>query len=465
MDGEYTSVTRRRLESAELAAVSVRLVVLVALALVHVLTGDAVGLDAASIAVGAFVVLAIGYSVISLRLVARSAFGPYLADLSAVIDATAGSLFLWLALHPASGEPRMALAGAAVVAVPLSLAVSLLRFSPRNVLVAGGAAFAGTAAAVLALLASSGGGEGRWVWLFLPLGCLTLGAGLSVVAYSNHDLLRKNVASQDLQRASRRLRMTMEIVQVSVANFGQFVNNLERVSAALSEGARNQALSIDRVSSAVSALNSSQERIYVSAETSAKTIRRTVDSSDTGNRVVKRVIEEMRSISDAVDRMVSSLERIDDIADNTNLLALNANIEANRGGAESMGFSVVADEIRNLAEQSQETAVEVGRLVKQIVKVIVAAGASSKSAGEVFDKINMDLSGFSDYVNNLHLSVQEQLKANRDVQRAVSRIHEVTVDNTQAADRVRDVVGELQKEVGKLKALVDGKVTETAALS
>lgn len=465
MDGEYTSVTRRRLESAELAAVSVRLVVLVALAVVYVLTRDFSGLDAASIVVGSVVVVAIGYSVICLRLVARSAFGPALADLSAVIDAAAVSVFLWLALRPASGEPRVALAGSAAVAIPLGLSVALLRFSARNAFFAGGAAFVGTSAAVLALLVASGAGDGRWVWLFLPLGCLAMGAGVSVVASSTHDLLRRNLATRDLQRASRRLRMTMEIVQVSVANFGQFVNNLERVSAMLSEGARNQAQSIDRVSSAIAALDSSQERIYLSTETSAKTIRRTADSSDTGNRVVKRVIEEMRSISDAVDRMVSSLERIDDIADNTNLLALNANIEANRGGAESMGFSVVADEIRNLAEQSQETAVEVGRLVKQIAKVIVAAGASSKNAGEVFDKINTDLAGFADYVNDLHLSVQEQLRANRDLQRAVSRIHEVTLDNTQAADRVREVVGELQKEVGKLKALVDGKVTETAVLS
>ena len=119
-------------------------------------------------------------------------------------------------------------------------------------------------------------------WVLVPSACLTIGAGAFWVAHANDQLLRRNLVTTELKRASRRLRMTMEIVQVSIANVGQSVNDLDRVSTTLSEGARNQVRSLDKVSSAISALNSSQERLYRSTEISAKTIRRTVDSSDTG---------------------------------------------------------------------------------------------------------------------------------------------------------------------------------------
>jgi hypothetical protein len=466
MDGDYASVTRRQMERGELASVFVRLGILVCLTVLYAATSRADRfVDLPNVLVAVAVVVSIGFSSLCLRLLSTSTFTPLLADVSAALDAAVASLFLWLALGVDDHPRSVALAAAAAVALPSTVVLSLLRVGLRNTVVAGSAALAGSTAAVIAELAREGATQPHWGWVFVPVGCAAVALAACSVAASTQRLLLRHLVTADLQRASRRLRMTMEIVQVSVANFGQFVNNLERISTTLSDGARNQARSIDRISSAIAALNSSQEQIYHSTEISAKTIRRTVDSSETGNNVVKRVIDEVRSITDVVSRMVSSLERIDDIADNTNLLALNANIEANRGGGESMGFSVVADEIRNLAEQSRETAIEVGRLVKQIAKVIFMADASSRNAGEVFEKITTDLAGYSEYVNTLHLSVQEQLKANRDVQRAISRIHEVTMDNTKAADHVSEVVGQLQTEVAKLKALVDGKVTETAGLS
>ena len=63
------------------------------------------------------------------------------------------------------------------------------------------------------------------------------------------------------------------------------------------------------------------------------------------------------------------------------------------------------------------------------------------------------------------MAVQEQLAANRAVSDSLDKIHDVTLDNSKAADRVRDVIGELKKEVSKLKALVDGKLVEIPLIS
>jgi methyl-accepting chemotaxis protein len=464
MGGADTSATRRHELGAVLASAIIRMAALAALTLTYVLglrTWSPLsrgGLLVAAVVVGSAV-----YTVFALSMQRRAPAGASLSAVGSAVDAVTATAFFGVALHtPAS--LNLLLAGVAALAYGLVMTGSMVGLLPRAALVASLVSVLGSSAVVVPLFLSSAGPADP-LWGLVPAGCAALGAVSSGATYAAARTLRRNLATEDLRRASRRLRMTMEIVQVSISNLGQLVADLERVSATLSEGARHQARSVERVSNSIGELNTSQEQIYHSAEVSAKTIRKTVDTSDTGNRVVRRVIEEIRSISDTVERMVSSLEQIDDIADNTNLLALNANIEANRGGAESMGFSVVADEIRNLAEQSQDSAIEVGRLVKQIAKVITTADSSSRSAGEIFGKINSDLAGYADYVNSLHHSVQEQLKANRDVQRSVTRISEVTVDNTQAADRVRDIVADLQKEVTKLRDLLEGRTTETAVLS
>jgi methyl-accepting chemotaxis protein len=185
-----------------------------------------------------------------------------------------------------------------------------------------------------------------------------------------------------------------------------------------------------------------------------------VDVSTQGNQTMHRMITEIADIHEVAEQMDAALELINEIADQTNLLALNAAIEASRVGDETSGFSVVAGEIRTLAERSAETSGEISRLVKQMEKVILVGGESSNQAGEIFERINRDLSSYADFVRGLNTAVQEQQAANRAVSESLDKIHAVTLENSKAADRVREVIGELKKEVSKLKDLVDGKLVE-----
>ena len=287
-------------------------------------------------------------------------------------------------------------------------------------------------------------------------------ATLSCHRYSS--ALRENLITEDLLRASRRLKMTMDIVTASIFNLHQLINKLGDISTTVSEGAQNQAAGIEEVSAAAEKLQAAMENISQSTEKSASTIGTTAQFSESGNTIMQKVIEEILGIHEVVDKMVTALARINDIADQTNLLALNAAIEASRTGDEQSGFSVVADEIRKLAEKSAETASEVSKWVRQIETVIERGGESSREAGNIFDTIAHDLGAYAGFIHELSRSVKDQLGANRAVTGTIESIGSVVEDNRFSADAVTRIIGDLKKEMLKLESLVGDKVQEAEKL-
>ncbi len=177
------------------------------------------------------------------------------------------------------------------------------------------------------------------------------------------------------------------------------------------------------------------------------------------------MVEEILGIHDTVDRMVAALARLNDIADQTNLLALNAAIEASRAGDEHSGFSVVAAEIRTLAEKSSQTAGEVSTWVRQIETVVTRGGDSSREAGTLFASIARELGDHAGFIQELSQTVQAQLASNREVSGTVRVDRRGRGREHVAADRVADIVTSLKREMEKLESLVGDKVQEVEQLT
>ncbi len=341
--------------------------------------------------------------------------------------------------------------------------LSALRLSTRDVI------WAGSAAVLAPGVVSLGSfilqpDSGVRALLLVPVLNVLIAAFSGVFATQSTNALKDNLVTEDLLRASRRLKMTMDIVAASIFNLHQLVNKLGEVSTTVSSGVRNQAAGIDKVTSAAEHLQGSMESISTATEKSATSIGKTAQFSESGNTIMQKIVAEILGIHDVVDRMVAALARINDIADQTNLLALNAAIEASRAGDERSGFSVVADEIRQLAEKSMRTATEVSKWVKQIQSVIQTGGESSREAGKIFDTIARDLGVYAGFIHHLSASVKEQRDANREVTEAMENIGSVVDDNREMAESVSRIVGDLRREMLKLESLVDDKVHEVEKL-
>ncbi len=338
-----------------------------------------------------------------------------------------------------------------------------LRMSVRECVLATGSAVLVTAASMLYANIRFPGSIALALIMLPFLNALVGGlATLSCNRYST--ALQENLITEDLLRASRRLKMTMDIVTASIFNLQQLINKLADISATVSEGARAQAADIADVSEAAEKMQGAMERISQSTERTASSIGTTAEFAQSGNTIVQKVIEEILGIHEVVDKMVAALARINDIADQTNLLALNAAIEASREGDEQSGFSVVADEIRKLAEKSAETASEVSKWVRQIETVIERGGESSREAGRIFATLSHDLGAHSGFIHELFRSLKEQLGANRAVTGTIEGIGTVVEGNRSSAESVTHIIGDLKKEMLKLESLVEDKVQEAEKL-
>ncbi len=403
-----------------------------------------------------------GWAVYLLVALGRGVNAQGLGYVSVVLDTAAAGILLYgfLAL------PRPSLTGVLITEAYFfaPLAISLQRLDAWNTLLAAIAGIIGSVLSLVSLSLVRGLSPEIGHTLYLPAGLALMGLASWASARSHRRLLEQNFVTDHFLRSSRRLRMTLEIVQVSVLNLDNLVNDMEKVSGTLAIGAHSQAKSVEHISSLAERLKGAMAQISSWTSESSDGLRPTLDLSEQGHRTVYGMVEEIGAIDQAVRRLDSSLELINEIADQTNLLALNAAIEASRLGTSATGgFSVVAGEIRSLAESSAETAGEIGRLVKQMEKVIRVGGDSSKAVGRVFDHLGKELGNYSRFVDRLQLAVREQLAANGEVSDSLGKIRQVTAENSQAADRVKLAVGELKKEVVKLKALLLDKRIDAPA--
>jgi methyl-accepting chemotaxis protein len=423
----------------------------------------AMGRSTAAIVDGAaLVLLCVFSSILAVRLARKKSTAPLFLPVL-VADFIAMLLMALATLTEASLEPAMpSLFVLEAYALSVML-LSALNVSLRDCLLSSGVAFLAPAvASIYAVLRFPG--KLSTALLIIPVLNALICAFATLSSHRYSSTLRDNLITEDLLRASRRLKMTMDIVTASIFNLHQLINKLGDVSTTVSEGARNQAAGIEQVTTAAEQLQGAMETISHSTEKSATTIGTTAQFSVSGNTIMKKVIEEILGIHDVVDRMVSALARINDIADQTNLLALNAAIEASRAGEEQRGFSVVADEIRQLAEKSAETASEVTKWMKQIENVIERGGESSREAGQIFDTIARELGAYAGFITELSGSVKQQLGANREVTGAIESIGSVVEDNRFSAEAVTRIIGDLKKELLKLESLVGDKVQEAEKL-
>ena len=265
----------------------------------------------------------------------------------------------------------------------------------------------------------------------------------------------------------------LERVRKSAIDVGTNANEILLSSEDMSAGATQQDQEITNTSSAVEELTVSMKQVSNNAEASAEAARRALDAAEQGNRAVRDTLEGMQRIRASVqvtakkikslgDRSLEISEIINvinDITEQTNLLALNAAIEAARAGEAGRGFAVVADEVRKLAEHSRTATKDIAALIKAIqaetneavvvmeegTKEVEVGARLADQAGKALEAISRVVRQSAELVQEISLASKQQVRGTEGVANAMQIISNITRQTSQGARQTTRTVEHMVK--------------------
>ena len=226
----------------------------------------------------------------------------------------------------------------------------------------------------------------------------------------------------------------------------------------LSQRTEQQAVALERTATSMEELTST---VRLNAENAAQASTLAGNASqiaEQGGAVVGRVVTTMNEINASAKSIVDIISVIEGIAFQTNILALNAAVEAARAGDEGRGFSVVAAEVRTLAQRSAAAAREIKELITTSVARVANGSTLAQDAGETMGEVVKAVKRVNDIIGEITAASHEQSAGIEEISRAVSQMDAGTQQNaalveqaTAAAQSLDDQARTLKRLVGKFK--------------
>ncbi len=222
----------------------------------------------------------------------------------------------------------------------------------------------------------------------------------------------------------------------------------------LAEGATQQASSLEETSSALEQMASMTRQNADNANTTRSATEHTVDLINNGSQTLDGVMSAMSEIDQSSEEIHAIIKTIEEIAFQTNLLALNAAVEAARAGEAGKGFAVVADEVRNLAIRSSEAAKSTSELIEKTVEKVRNGSIQVKELASGFENIESESQNVGRLINDITSASGEQAQGVDQINTAVAQMDKVTQTNAATAEETSAAANDLSEQSTRLNELV-----------
>lgn len=298
--------------------------------------------------------------------------------------------------------------------------------------------------------------------------------------YSGDHQKIKSSINHVTQSLGKTLNEVSQAVSAAASAATQISSSTEEMAA----GANEQSAQASEVATAVEQMSRTIVQTTKNTTSAAEASKNAGLVAKEGGKVVQGTIAGMIRIADVVQQSANTVEElgkssneigeiiqvIDDIASQTNLLALNAAIEAARAGEQGRGFAVVADEVRKLAERTSKATQEIAGMIKHIQKDTEGAVASMKhgttevekgkalaeKAGESLNEIISRAENVADIVTQVAAASEEQSRASEQISQNIELITNVTQQSANGVRQIAHAAEELNQLTGNLQSLISG---------
>lgn len=267
------------------------------------------------------------------------------------------------------------------------------------------------------------------------------------------------VALKDaMRKMNRQMNSTLEQVEEAAKQVSAGAENLAQSAQSLAEGATDQAGSVEELTATITNIADAVNRTADELQKTTQKAENYAEQADAGHAQMKSLMEEMNRINETSKKIQNIIADIEDIASQTNLLSLNAAIEAARAGEAGRGFAVVAEQIRKLAEQSAQSAVDTRSLIEGSLEEIEKGNQAAEAAAGSLEQIVTGVKEIATDAKRLSEESTAQAQAMEQAEVGVNQISEVVQSNSASAEESSATSEELSAQACSLNELV-GKFT------